>query len=195
MRFEDIGPPEDEDDLYEDDDEELEDDDLDDEDLDDDDDEDDDDDKEDLQSNSPKIEAGEISWDVTEYQIKDWIEEKLDAEHVGWVEENLINGEDVPVYDTEAEVSEVLDDIPLTYMGLKNTAGIYITCSDGEAFVLFDDRPKSSIVKDKDYERGINGKIKDISKELGKEYLVTVKIINEKDSSRIAWCIGCGDED
>ena len=78
-------------------------------------------------------------------------------------------------------------------MELKNTAGVYLDCSDGDVFVFFDDRPKSNIIKDRDYEKSIKGKIADISKVFGKTYLVSVKIINENKTSRVAWCVGDSD--
>jgi hypothetical protein len=128
----------------------------------------------------------DINWEASEFQIRDFLEKTIDADHIGWEEEEILCDQDIPLFMTEASTSEVLDNIPLNRTGLKQITAVMIECNDGECFILFDEKPKGSVVSDSDYKKGIESKIEDISEYL-RGYVLVRKMINDDGVTRIIW--------
>ena len=140
----------------------------------------------------------DIEWDVREEPIRKWLEDKLDADHDGWAEDGL---PDTPIFDTEAEISEIVDTVPLNWMGLKEQAAFYIDALDGDVIVFFDDRSKENVVTDEAYQDSIKRKIDKISKDIGEGWTRVMREINidEVDGkgkiTRVAWTSAKIDDD
>lgn len=137
----------------------------------------------------------DIDWDPTEYKIKSWLEETLDANFHGWSEIDLTAG-GTPEFATEGAIDKVLDTIPHGFLGLKNPSSYLISGSNGEALVLFDDKPKGTAITDEEYKNGIESKIAEIEEILGDEFVRAVKIVDENNATRLAWIASSdGDDD
>lgn len=135
----------------------------------------------------------ELEWDTTEYAIQKWIEETLDADHIGWSEVDLTT-QPTPEFDTEAEVSKVLDTLPLGYQKLKDSSSYLIEAADGAIIVFFDDKPTGTAITPEEYKHGIDAKLGDIEEIIGDGWTRTVNIIDEDNTTRVAW-VGAASED